>query len=85
MRANAVFNLTQDDPSTFKKPYVELPASDPDQGKLGAMEIKSAWRRLNVDPNSPFFDDPRRFYTAEFATTSTKTAVHQTHNACSSI
>ena len=57
MRANAAYNLNQSDESEFRSPYVKLPSSDPAGGAVGAIEIKSAWRKL--DPR----EDPSRFYT----------------------
>lgn len=57
MRANAAYNLKQTDESEFRSPYVKLPSSDPVGGAVGAIEIKSAWRKL--DPS----EDPSRFHT----------------------
>ena len=63
-RRNAAFNLTVDDPNQFQEPYIDLPASIPAENQVGSIEIKSAWRRLNTDKTSPYYDDPARFYTA---------------------
>lgn len=46
------------DSTTYPPPYMNLPASDPANKKLGTIEIKTAWRRLNPK------EDPKTFYTA---------------------
>lgn len=66
MRANAAYNLHQTDPSKFKTPYVELPSSSPAQRSVGAMEVKSAWRRLApTEDRSRFYINRVRFYVRE--------------------
>ncbi len=46
------------DAQTYPGPYMNLPASDPANKKLGTIEIKTAWRRLNKN------EDATKFYTA---------------------
>ncbi|HKY06383.1 MAG TPA: hypothetical protein VJQ56_15915 [Blastocatellia bacterium] len=46
------------DATTYPGPYVSLPSSDPANKKLGTIEIKMAWRRLNKN------EDASKFYTA---------------------
>ena len=46
------------DSKTYPPPYTNLPPSDPANKKLGTIEIKTAWRRLNKN------EDPSKFYTA---------------------
>ena len=43
----------------YPPPYTDLPSSNPQTGIEGAIEIKSAWRRLNPDK-----EDISTFYTA---------------------
>ena len=46
------------DAVTYPGPYINLPPSDPANKKLGTIEIKTAWRRLNKN------EDASKFYTA---------------------
>lgn len=46
------------DAVTYPGPYINLPPSDPVNKKLGTIEIKTAWRRLNKN------EDASKFYTA---------------------
>jgi hypothetical protein len=59
---NILFNSGQfvqtGDSKTYPPPYMNLPPSDPANKKLGTIEIKTAWRRLNPK------EDPKKFYTA---------------------
>ncbi len=57
MRANTAFNLTVDDPANLKRPFIDLPSSDPSAQQLGSIEIKAAFRKLAEE------EDADRFYT----------------------
>lgn len=66
MRANAAYNLHQTDASQFKKPFIELPSSEPSSNAVGTIEAKSAWRRLDSsEDKSRFYTNRIRFYVIE--------------------
>ena len=66
MRANAAYNLHQVESANFRTPYVDLPRSDPSRSTVGAMEAKSAWRRLGPNEDrSRFYTNTVRFYVKE--------------------
>jgi hypothetical protein len=66
MRANAAYNLHVTNAAQIKRPYVELPSSNPAAKAVGSMEVKSAWRKLGADEDaSRFYTNRVRFYTLE--------------------
>lgn len=51
------------DSKTYPAPYINLPSSDPANKKLGTIEIKAAWRRLNKNEvASKFYTARVRYY-----------------------
>jgi hypothetical protein len=66
LRANSAYNLHQSGESKFRTPYLILPSSDPSRNTVGAMEVKSAWRRLDAsEDKSRFYTNRVRFYVNE--------------------
>ena len=66
MRANAAYNLHQSNSADFRTPFVELPSSNPAGRAVGAMEIKSAWRKLGPrEDRARFYTNVVRFYVKE--------------------
>lgn len=59
IKTNSAGYAVTGDAKTFPPPYTNLPASDQASGSLGAIEIKAAWRRLNLKT-----EDVSTFYTA---------------------
>ncbi len=59
IKFNSEQYLKTGDGTTYPPPYLKLPASDPAANKVGAIEIKAAWRRINTR-----LEDPSKFYTA---------------------
>lgn len=47
-KQNTIDFLKSGDAAAHPPPYVDLPASDPAAGQLGAIETKAAWRRLTA-------------------------------------
>src|SRR5262249_50453232 len=55
---NTTFFFRTGDSAKYGPPYTELPASDPQAGKVGSIELKASFRKLGPG------DDASRYYTA---------------------